>query len=155
MLLSCASAVEGFPVQVNWSKKCYGEIGEIDRDHHDYHESTIPQKVIFWKLVVKILILVVSRGQKTQVRTEKNLKISEITIWQGCDTTWVIRIDTDEKNRFQHWFFTKTHVFYMKTSKKLRKNLKNSWKTQEKLKKLIEDKKDPLLSIICPITCPR
>ena len=26
---------------------CYGEISGIDRDHHDYPESTIAQKVIF------------------------------------------------------------------------------------------------------------
>ena len=29
-------------------KMCYGEIGGIDRDQHDYTESTVPQEVIFW-----------------------------------------------------------------------------------------------------------
>ena len=118
---------------------CYGEIGEIDSDHHDYHESTIPQKVIFWKLVVKIWILVVSRGQKTQRKIWKFQKspFGRAVIppgWSGSIQMRKIGSNTDfsPKLMFFIWKRPKNSEKTWKTHEKLRKNSGKTQKTQER-----------------------
>ena len=63
---------------------CYGEISGIDRDYHDYPESTIAQKVIFesslWTLRILNHLKTISEPSHNHLNY---LNISQLDLWCG------------------------------------------------------------------------
>ena len=63
---------------------CYGEISGIDRDYHDYPESTIAQKVIFesslWMLRILNHLKTISEPSQDHLNY---LNISQLDLWCG------------------------------------------------------------------------
>ena len=63
---------------------CYGEISGIDRDYHDYPESTIAQKVIFesslWMLRILNHLKTISEPSHNHLNY---LNISQLDLWCG------------------------------------------------------------------------
>ena len=67
---------------------CYGEISGIDRDHHDYPESTIAQKVIFESSFGFLWILNHLRTISEPSQDHLNyLNISQLDLWCGTTTS--------------------------------------------------------------------
>ena len=76
---------------------CYGEISGIDRDYHDYPESTIAQKVIFES---SLWILSIWAYFQLEMRNYlKTISRSNYSIPGGiCDQLWIIEVFSSRKN---------------------------------------------------------
>ena len=135
---------------------CYGEISGIDRDYHDYPESTIAQKVIF-----ESSLWILSIWAYFQLEMRNYLK----TIWSNysipggiCDQLWIIEVFSSRKNSsVSHYaiFCVQNHRF-LKLCLKLSQNyLKTISKLSKTISKLSQRSQEPTIPTLVAPTIHR